>query len=547
MKKYTNKNKLNENGQTLVETIVAIFILTTALSSGLALMIYAFSKSSISQDEVVATNLAREGIEVVRGIRDSNWLSQEDELIPCDDISSKLCYPNAFDGIPAGNHRAIFASNIWSLDSTPDFDLYIQNDGAYRSTPTSMSPTFARMINISFNTNAPYTAANPEMIVKSVVAWRDKNCPEFTTSTDILALATPCKIIVEEHLTNWKDYSRLTPIDPPEGFFVLTIIKDGTGNGTVRDNANGVDCGPTCQVTLPENTNVTLSAEPNPTSTFVQWSGGNCSGSGNCALIMDDDKTITASFAVESYNVEYLIVAGGGSAGMSGNTCDGGAGGAGGVVTGSTPTIVGNSYTMTVGSGGVSAFDFGSSWGRNGNNSSAFGFTAIGGGGGGGAVGEGPSEFPQDGSQGGSGGGGACGRFGGAGIAGQGFAGTHGNVGGGGGGAGGVGNSGHGGPGATVWGSAYGGGGGNGSGLGGTGGGGNGDETGLSRNGVPNTGGGGGTGDPLTVGGSGGSGIIIVRYPNAGCPAPPRGTGGVISCSNGFTYHRFNSTGTFIP
>jgi len=214
----------DQKGQSLIETIGAIFILTMALTTGLGLAVYAFSRSAVSQNEIIATNLAREGIDVVRMMRDSNWLAADAgatgsrDLQNCPDIS-KNCYPRAFN--PSNNYdiavdptqiynmRAVFdpAAGSWSLNSTASYNLYLQADGTYTHTATGGS-NFARMINISSNTAAPYTNQNSnwELIIKSVVAWRGKGCTVFDTSQDLLALATPCKVVTEEHLTNWKDY-----------------------------------------------------------------------------------------------------------------------------------------------------------------------------------------------------------------------------------------------------------------------------------------------------------------------------------------------------
>jgi len=230
MKKNRPKNQaglpaeaLAEAGQSLIETIIAIFVLTTALTTGLGLVIYAFTNSSISQNEVVAVNLAREGIEVVHMMRDSNWLAGEAiadasyNLQTCADLpttSRQECYPRTNMGpaypLGAGNKRAMFdpVSNSWLLNPTADYDLYVQPDGSYQHVSTAYPSTFARMINISFNSSSPYTNlnSNQEMIIKSVVAWRNKNCPTFIANQDLLALSSNCKIVVEEHLTNWKNY-----------------------------------------------------------------------------------------------------------------------------------------------------------------------------------------------------------------------------------------------------------------------------------------------------------------------------------------------------
>ena len=77
--------------------------------------------------------------------------------------------------------------------------------------------------------------------------------------------------------------------------------------------------------------------------------------------------------------VEYLIVAGGGAGGgvapQGGYHSGGGGGGAGGLLTGFT-TVIPQAYTITVGAGGTAA----SYNNTNGQNSSALGLTAVGGG-----------------------------------------------------------------------------------------------------------------------------------------------------------------------
>tara|TARA_B100001093_G_scaffold40847_1_gene34740 strand:+ start:173 stop:1762 length:1590 start_codon:yes stop_codon:yes gene_type:complete len=245
-----------------------------------------------------------------------------------------------------------------------------------------------------------------------------------------------------------------------------------------------------------------------------------------------------------SIDVDYLIIAGGGGGGMADG--GGGGGGAGGYLTGSTTLSV-QSYSIVIGAGGAGApspaaapYTSGDR-GTQGDNSSAFGLIAIGGGFGGGE--HNSTTTGRYGGDGGSGGGGArlFQSLGGTATSGQGNNGGTGgqNTGGGGGGAGQVGanalggsnqSGGDGGDGlaSTITGTsvirAGGGGGGMESttatfGAGGAGGGGfGGYYTAGPANGTANTGGGGGgSGDynnPSTpfAGGSGGSGVVIIRY-----------------------------------
>ncbi len=270
------------------------------------------------------------------------------------------------------------------------------------------------------------------------------------------------------------------------------------------------------------------------TNTFVATGGTETTSGPYKIHTFTSSGTFTVSSG--SKNVEYLIVAGGGAGG--GGRHNAGGGGAGGMLTGITSTLSPGTFSIVVGAGGAGRTD----QGYDGVDSSAFGYTAVGGGGGGGH-----SPAATDGRNGGSGGGGSQGgSTSGSGTAGQGNKGGADwyAAGGGGGGAGGavpdgVGNvspfSGGsfatcGGPGrdSSISGSLvfYSGGGGAGQrdpynvprGRGGIGGGGDGGpDAGNGSAGAANTGGGGGgsggSNTTLRTGGAGGSGIVIIRYP----------------------------------
>ncbi|MHB1118014.1 MAG: type IV pilus modification PilV family protein [Minisyncoccota bacterium] len=64
-----------QSGFTLLETMVAIAILLVAVIGSISLIGDSLHKLYYAKDGIIATNLAQEGIEVVRQTRDSNFLS----------------------------------------------------------------------------------------------------------------------------------------------------------------------------------------------------------------------------------------------------------------------------------------------------------------------------------------------------------------------------------------------------------------------------------------------------------------------------------------
>lgn len=62
-------------GQGLLEVIIAIFIIVASVLGTTSVIVATIRAGRIAADRLTAMNLAREGIEIVRNIRDSNWLT----------------------------------------------------------------------------------------------------------------------------------------------------------------------------------------------------------------------------------------------------------------------------------------------------------------------------------------------------------------------------------------------------------------------------------------------------------------------------------------
>ncbi|OGP72780.1 MAG: hypothetical protein A2V86_08735 [Deltaproteobacteria bacterium RBG_16_49_23] len=97
---------------------------------------------------------------------------------------------------------------------------------------------------------------------------------------------------------NWggeSSYTSETSVTPNPK---LTVAKAGGGTGTVTSSPAGINCGGDCTEIYSLGTVVTLTPSSNANSYFAGWSGSGCSGTGNCVITMNADKTVTATFQI---------------------------------------------------------------------------------------------------------------------------------------------------------------------------------------------------------------------------------------------------------
>ena len=67
---------MKKNGFTILEAILAIFILTVAVFGSFSLIHQTLTGVSLNQSKLIAYYLAQEGVEIVKNIRDTNWLRE---------------------------------------------------------------------------------------------------------------------------------------------------------------------------------------------------------------------------------------------------------------------------------------------------------------------------------------------------------------------------------------------------------------------------------------------------------------------------------------
>ncbi len=181
MKKEQKKYSIKKTGETLIEVLIAIVILVIFLSSILVILNRAIMINSNIENRITALSLAREGIEGVRHIRDTNWLrfsgnKRENWLCIDTDCNEK---------INDGFYRLDFDPPLYVLSEqgalTPldeSYRLYSHEDTPFLNHDTvNGSPTlFYRQIQTrQEEVSCPLVDCPNKLIVQSRVSWQEAN------------------------------------------------------------------------------------------------------------------------------------------------------------------------------------------------------------------------------------------------------------------------------------------------------------------------------------------------------------------------------------
>jgi hypothetical protein len=91
----------------------------------------------------------------------------------------------------------------------------------------------------------------------------------------------------------------------------LTMVKNGSGSGTITSSPAGINCGATCSASFGSGTAVTLTATPtSAASTFTGWLGNGCTGTSPCTKTLATAVNVAATFALLSSGPFNLDVEG---------------------------------------------------------------------------------------------------------------------------------------------------------------------------------------------------------------------------------------------
>ncbi|MFH1546082.1 MAG: prepilin-type N-terminal cleavage/methylation domain-containing protein [Patescibacteria group bacterium] len=206
----------SRKGETLVEVLVALVLLVVGALSALRLLGLASINNQITKERVIATNLAREGLEAVRNIRDTNWLRFAGERRTCwNNLEASECLDDNSDGIPnqvieyEKEYLAKFDNDNfrWELDaagltnrldlrngldaSDSDYRLQLNANGVYNHDAAGTDTIYFREIYTEYIEPDQSLATVDEeganiLRVTSKVEWYDRGKISDVTLTTLL-------------------------------------------------------------------------------------------------------------------------------------------------------------------------------------------------------------------------------------------------------------------------------------------------------------------------------------------------------------------------
>lgn len=199
---------------TIIEAMIAMFIVIVWIIWVYTIYTKSQKLSTATENRIRAISIAREWIEAVQNIRDTNWIlfwadpqncwNVQDYNISCLGDSSGANKIAPWDykiSKDTDNRWKLFTwSTLWLNYSSwayrDDYEVKLDINWLYtQSWWKEFKPTFTRKINISYlDTNWDFIPDknDEKMLVKSEVSWADNSKTWFYTVT------------LENLLTNWK-------------------------------------------------------------------------------------------------------------------------------------------------------------------------------------------------------------------------------------------------------------------------------------------------------------------------------------------------------
>lgn len=185
---------MKQKGFTIVEMVIAVFLLAIAIIGIYSAFSTIFILTSNISDRFTAVYLAQEGVEIVRNIRDNNWIDKY--LTESGEWTDGLlgCQNGCEADYTTGTTGSIWPSlSTWPV-SLGGNELKIDSYGFYNYT-SGLPTKFKRKITIN-QVDESGNASDYILKVEVQVFWKEK--PNILNS-----VGSPGYVTVEEYFYNW--------------------------------------------------------------------------------------------------------------------------------------------------------------------------------------------------------------------------------------------------------------------------------------------------------------------------------------------------------
>lgn len=207
-------------GQGLLEMVIAIGVITVSTLATTTLIVTTIKTGQVSQTRVEAANLAREGVEIVRGIRDSNWLKADQNVIDGSGAADTTVAWNdsgSTDGFNAlsGMYIASFSSvtsrwtlqtpcascatNIQLVTTAAGLPLYFTQGVSSCPSTTCQLTKYSRVITVT-----PSTSPTDEVDFQPGSPPGNNLRVEYLSVNSTVSATGIKDIVAAERLYNWK-------------------------------------------------------------------------------------------------------------------------------------------------------------------------------------------------------------------------------------------------------------------------------------------------------------------------------------------------------
>lgn len=191
--KTMNIAKTKKKGFSIGEVLLSAFVLSVGMVAVVQLVSVAIRESSGSQDVIIGAQLAQEGVELVRNVRDNNFAQNDTDPLTSDPTG----YP--FQTFPSGSSSDCrFDNNLSSIEcgSGTDFSLKLSPTTGYNHT-SGMNTKFSRKVVI--------TDISGGKTVTSIVMWgsTSPSWPSVSAISNGCTAGTKCAFS-QITLTGWK-------------------------------------------------------------------------------------------------------------------------------------------------------------------------------------------------------------------------------------------------------------------------------------------------------------------------------------------------------